>query len=192
MAFALSLPSTENLSSISGFANHLERQKLRAPLENDANVTKRVQKGYLMRHNTKMVVASSASNDSAEDSADIRLPPTRGTRSAGNSPRKPSHTQTWTTEPWNGKMRRKSVRQSAGSPQKKSTNGPTPPMPGQPSNVTSGLDSVTEDQVLPNAEEPEDGTERGRLFVKVVGVKELDLPLPRGTLDCNSQKKIES
>ena len=184
VAFALSLPSTETFSSISGFADDIAGQKTRVSLENNANVSKRVQKGYLMRQNTKMVVASSASHDSAEDPTDIRLPPTRGTRSAGNSPRKPSHTQTWTTEPWNGKMRRKSTRQSAGSPQKKSTNGPAPPMPGQPSNVASGLDSVTEDQVLPNAEELEDGTERGRLFVKVVGVKELDLPLPRGTLDC--------
>ena len=192
VAFAFSLPSTKDISSISSSTDHITEQKTRAPLENYANVTKRVQKGYLMRHNTKIVVASSASNDSAEDPTDICLPPTRGTRSAGNSPRKPSHTQTWTTEPWNGKMRRKSVRQSGGSPQKKPTYGPTPPMPGQPSNVTSGLDSVTEDQVLPNAEEPEDGTERGRLFVKVVGVKELDLPLPRGTLDCNFQIEVES
>ena len=147
-----------------------------------ANISTRKQKGYLMRQNTKMVVASSASNDLNGDDADSLDTHTRGTRSAGNSPRKPSHTQTWTTEPWNGKIRRKSIRQSAGSPQKRGLNGPVPPMPGQQSNVTSGLDSVAENGGAAEVECLEDGDERGRLFVKVVGVKELDLPIPRGKL----------
>jgi hypothetical protein len=135
-----------------------------------------------MRQNTKMVVASSASIESSTSEQIPQLDPTaRGTRSAGNSPRKPSQTQTWTTEPWNGKVRRKSIRQSVGSPQKRPTNGPTPPMPGQQSNVTqSGLDSVAENGAAQDSDPLEVGEERGRLFVKVVGVKELDLPLPRG------------
>jgi hypothetical protein len=37
------------------------------------------------------------------------------------------------------------------------------------------LDSVAEQ----GDEEFEDGEERGRVFVKVVGVKDLDLPLPK-------------
>jgi hypothetical protein len=135
-----------------------------------------MQKGYLMRQNTKMVVASSASHDSNPDlgPGEAHL---RGTRSAGNSPRKPSQ-QTWTTEPWNGKIRRKSIRQSFGNPSKE--DGPAPPLPGQTSNVTSGLESVAEDEMACNAEELVMGGERGSLFVKVVGVKDLDLPLPKG------------
>ena len=148
-----------------------------------ANISQRKQKGYLMRHNTKMVVASSASHESAtEPSADPTAPElqhARGTRSAGNSPRKTSSTQTWTTEPWNGKIRRKSIRQSFGSPQKPSVTGPAPPLPGQASNVQSGLDSVAENEAVQTSEDFEDGVERGRLFVKVVGVKALDLPLPK-------------
>lgn len=60
--------------------------------------------------------------------------------------------------------------------------GPAPPLPGQHSNVASGLGSVAEDVATPATEEFEEGEERGRLFVKVVGVKDLDLPLPRGKL----------
>lgn len=144
-----------------------------------ANISTRPQKGYLMRQNTKIVVASSASHDSDVDLGSPQDAHVRGTRSAGNSPRKLSHIQTWTTEPWNGKVRRKSIRLSAGSPQKRPPTGPVPPIPGQPSNVTSGLDSVAENEAVVGADPAEDGEERGRLFVKVVGVKELDLPLPR-------------
>lgn len=144
-----------------------------------ANRPSRTQKGYLMRQNTKVVVASSASHESVPDTTSGQDPTARGTRSAGNSPRKPSQTRTWTTEPWNGKVRRKSIRQSGGATQKILTSGPVPPLPGQQSNVTSGLHSVDEDEtVVP--EEIEDGAERGRLFVKVLRVKDLELPLPRG------------
>ena len=49
--------------------------------------------------------------------------------------------------------------------------------------MASGLDSVAENESIEPSETPdeigEDG-ERGRLFVKVVRVKDLDLPLPRG------------
>jgi hypothetical protein len=48
-------------------------------------------------------------------------------------------------------------------------------MPGQESAVAGGLGAVAEQEV----DEFEDGQERGRLFVKVVGVKDLDLPLPK-------------
>jgi hypothetical protein len=145
------------------------------------------QRGYLMRQNTKVIVASSrnedetkpnlpASVESPEKEKDIR----GGTKSAGCSPRKGSNTKTWTTEPWNGKIRRKSIRIPSGdSPRKKVANGSAPPLPGQASNV-AGLGSVEEDRTVEETEEIEEGTERGRVFVKVVGVKDLDLPLPRG------------
>jgi hypothetical protein len=128
-----------------------------------ANLTPRKQRGYLMRQNTKLVVASS----------DVD----KGTRSAGNSPIKKDRPQSWTVEPWNGEMRKNSVRNRS-SPRKNA--GPVPPMPGQESNVT-GLGIVTEDVAI-NEPLPEEGAERGRLFVKVVGVKDLDMPLPKSKM----------
>ncbi|KAI9723360.1 MAG: hypothetical protein M1812_001244 [Candelaria pacifica] len=141
-----------------------------------------VQRGYLMRQNTKVIVASSNTDEISSKSKDAGNNLPHGTRSAGNSPRKASHerAQTWTTEPWNGKMRRKSVRQSAGSPQKKPSSGPAPPLPGKESNVTGGLGSVAENAQTNAVDEADDGAEKGRLFVKVIGVKDLDLPLPKG------------
>ena len=53
--------------------------------------------------------------------------------------------------------------------------GPAPPLPGQQSNV--GLGMVAEDAQV-DVNEPDNG-ERGRLFVKVIGVKDLGLPLPK-------------
>jgi hypothetical protein len=119
-----------------------------------------------MRQNTKLVVASS----------DVD----KGTRSAGNSPVKKDRPQSWTVEPWNGQMRKNSVRNRS-SPRKNAV-GPVPPMPGHGSNVT-GLGIVTEDAVTPEPS-TEEGGERGRLFVKVIGVKDLDLPLPKSKT-CN-------
>ena len=167
-----------------GYAEYIGGQGFKPIPEYLTDKRIRTQKGYLMRQNTKMVVASSASHESATDPNDVQEPSARGTRSAGNSPRKASHTQTWTTEPWNGKIRRKSIRQSGGSPQKKPSTGPAPPLPGQASNVASGLGSVNEDEMMLNSEEIEDGVERGRVFVKVVRVKDLDLPLPKGESNC--------
>lgn len=119
-------------------------------------------RGYLMRQNTKLVVASS----------DVD----KGVRSAGNSPVKKDRPQSWTVEPWNGQMRQNSLRDRS-SPRKKTTTGPIPPMPGHESNVT-GLGIVSEE--TPTMEPViEEGGERGRLFVKVIGVKDLDLPLPK-------------
>lgn len=60
--------------------------------------------------------------------------------------------------------------------------GPVPPMPGHESNAT-GLGIVTEGQVAEATSD--EGSERGRLFVKVIGVKDLDLPLPKSTSSLN-------
>lgn len=144
-----------------------------------ANSTSNLQKGYLMRQNTKVVVASS------RQFSDEKPPPSKtenatepGTKSPTKSrkssaERKPA----WTTEPWNGKMRRRSIRTASGS-RRAMTSGPVPPLPGQESAVAGGLDAVAEQEI----DEFEEGQERGRLFVKVVGVKDLDLPLPKSKL----------
>ncbi|KAI9712044.1 MAG: Bud site selection protein bud4 [Bogoriella megaspora] len=161
-----------------------------SPHRNPSQKLTRSQKGYLMRQNTKVVVASNrqVSDEKKKELADLQrtsskeepthpsasAPGTRGTRSAGSSPRKPSPNKAWATEPWNGRIRRKSVRVGSAS-QKRAAMGAAPPMPGQ----ESAMGKV--DEALPStfAEETDDGVERGRLFVKVVGVKDLDLPLPR-------------
>lgn len=132
------------------------------------------QKGYLMRENTKVVVASS------RQFSDEKPPtPTEPTSDAAAKPvsrktsaeRKPA----WTKEPWNGKPRRKSIRTASGR-RTRTSEGPAPPLPGQESAVAGGLDSVAEQG---DDGEPEEGEERGLVFVKVVGVKDLDLPLPK-------------
>lgn len=180
VAFAFPCPETLPRPRTPDNAEYIAGQGFRPIQGCVANRRFRAQKGYLMRQNTKVVVASSASNESAPEAADRQDPAARGTRSAGNSPRKPSQTKTWTTEPWNGKVRRKSIRQSGGNPQKIMDSGPVPPLPGQQSNVASELQSVAEDEaIIP--EELEEGAERGRVFVKVQRVKDLDLPLPRGS-----------
>ena len=132
-------------------------------------------KGYLMRQNTKLIVASSGSHDSSTSTAQEMPPPARGTKSAGNSPVKGS--ATWTTEPWNGRIRRKSIRQSGGGAMVKL--GVAPPLPGMSSNVTYDTQEPLDGTII-EGDDFEDGQERGRLFVKVVGVKDLDIPLPRG------------
>jgi len=122
-----------------------------------ANVSVRKQRGYLMRQNTKLVAASD------EDRWK--------TRSAGNSPVKADRPQSWTVEPWNGKIRPRSVRK------RPTPGGPVPPMPGQGSNAMA-LNPLAEEEL--NAEfATEESGERGRLFVKVMGVKDLDLPIAK-------------
>jgi len=133
----------------------------------------REQKGYLMRENTKVVVASSRqfSDEKAPESANtITEKSAKASARKTSAERKPA----WTTEPWNGKPRRKSIRTTSGR-RVPTNSGPAPPLPGQESAVSGGLDSVAEQ----GDEEFEDGEERGRVFVKVVGVKDLDLPLPK-------------
>ena len=160
-------------------------------LPTPADLTPRSKKGYLMRQNTKVVVAKrNFSNESGAGPMSPTIeqrPSSAGTRSAGSSPRKPSHerSKSWTTEPWNGKARRKSIRSL--SAQKRAMNsGPVPPLPGQESAVSAGLDTIGEDQAVNGDGDVEDGIERGRLFVKVVGVKELDLPLPQSKTSFSS------
>lgn len=125
----------------------------------DANITSCSQRGYLMRQNTKLV---SASDKDAEDSW--------RTRSANNSPIKANRPQSWTVEPWNSQTRR-SIRK--GQP----VLSPVPPLPGQESNATA-LNKVVEEDYNVDVANPDSG-ERGRLFVKVVGVKDLELPIPK-------------
>lgn len=179
VAFNFPTPDIASRQRSPGHAEYMPGQRFQAFDEIPANKAFRTQKGYLMRQNTKVIIASSASHESTTDSNDPQEPTTRGTRSAGNSPRKPSQ-QTWTTEPWNGKIRRKSIRKSGGVTSKAPSSGPLPPLPGQQSNVSSGLDSVNENEAMQDAEEMGEDGERGRLFVKVVRVKDLDLPLPKG------------
>jgi hypothetical protein len=140
----------------------------------------REQKGYLMRENTKVVVASSRQFSDEKAPGDAQ---TTAEKSAKPGPRKTSAERkpAWTTEPWNGKPRRKSIRTTSGRRVPTAT-GPAPPLPGQESAVSGGLDSVAEQ----GDEEFEDGEERGRVFVKVVGVKDLDLPLPKSESPCRS------
>lgn len=120
------------------------------------------QRGYLMRQNTKLVAASDKDSEN----------PRGGYRSAGNSPVKQSRPQSWVVEPWNPQLRkRSSVRKRPVNP------GPAPPLPGQESNATA-VTGLEEEAVEMTAE---DSGERGRLFVKVMGVKDLDLPIPKST-----------
>ncbi|OOQ88716.1 putative GTP binding protein (Bud4) [Penicillium brasilianum] len=137
-----------------------------------------VQRGYLMRQNTKVVIASNRNEEDPTLAADCANEDLRGTRSAGSSPRKASQ-QTWTTVPWNSQARRPSVKLTGGIPKKKPVAGSVPPLPGHQSNVQEPPATIDENEPLVS-EAYEEGEERGRLFVKVVGIKYLDLPMPRG------------
>jgi hypothetical protein len=147
-----------------------------------ANVSSRTQKGYLMRQNTKLVVASNrnVSNDSSGTTiSNEPMSPTTGSRPSSRNgkgiSRKPSAEQFLKTEPWNGTARRKSQRQAS---IQQHCNGTAPPLPGQ----SSALGVVNEDFAAGTSSLEDDvgeGVERGRLFVKVVGVKDLDLPMPQ-------------
>ncbi|GAB7360165.1 hypothetical protein MBLNU230_g7928t1 [Neophaeotheca triangularis] len=148
----------------------------------NTNHTIRSQKGYLMRQNTKLVVATNRnfSNQSQGSGNENPMSPTgesrRRSKRESGAWRRPSGEQYLKTEPWNGKSRRRSVRNS--SAQKSAVEKePAPPLPGQ----ESALGVVEEDFATgPPAEDINgEGVERGRLFVKVVGVKDLDLPMPK-------------
>ena len=138
------------------------RNPFRQPKEHiDTNITARKQRGYLMRQNTKLVAASDKESDEI-----------RGYRSAGNSPVKASRPQSWTVEPWNPQPRKRSSVK-----RRHAATGPAPPLPGQESNATAMTSANDEDLGMEIA--TEESGERGRLFVKVMGVKDLDLPIPR-------------
>jgi hypothetical protein len=154
--------------------------------ESFANRARRRQRGYLMRQNTKIVVASE--RVSQDDCRSPGLPTVTedgllGVPSEANhvvpSPRKTSQ-PTWTAEPWNGKSRRKSIRVGGekAMSKRKPVEGHVPPLPGMASNAQETLDAVAEDEIG-EEDEWEEGAERGRLFVKVVGVKELQMPFPQ-------------
>ncbi|UNI14207.1 Bud site selection protein bud4 [Purpureocillium takamizusanense] len=117
-------------------------------------------RGYLMRQNTKVVAASDKDGEM-----------TWKARSANNSPVKSDRPQSWVVEPWNGQ-----VRQRSASRKRPANNGAVPPLPGQDSNATA-INHAAEDDA--QSEATIDSGERGRLFVKVMGVKDLDLPLPK-------------
>ncbi|KAH7170419.1 hypothetical protein EDB81DRAFT_941323 [Dactylonectria macrodidyma] len=127
----------------------------------NANITSRQQRGYLMRQNTKLISASDKDTDEP-----------RGARSVGNSPIKEDRPLSCVVEPWNSKPRPRSTRKRVGG-----SVGYIPPLPGQESNATA-LNQVVEEDLSLEMATPESG-ERGRLFVKVMGVKDLDLPLPK-------------
>ena len=137
-----------------------------------------------MRQSTKVVVASSrkfSDEEKAAISATDRRPSSSRGSSAGSGNLHQNGADrgtTWTKEPWNGKMRGRSFRQS--SAKRLLQQSTAPPLPGAESNVSNPLDTVNENQTTSGVEVHEDGAERGRLFVKVVGVKDLDLPLPQG------------
>ncbi|PFH61104.1 hypothetical protein XA68_18258 [Ophiocordyceps unilateralis] len=119
-------------------------------------------RGYLMRQNTKLVSASDKDGDATWKS-----------RSANNSPVKHDRPQSWIIEPWNGsESRSRSPRKRPGT-----SAGSVPPLPGQESNATAHRQVSTSDTQSEAA--TIDTVERGRLFVKVMGVKDLDLPLPK-------------
>ncbi|KAI0127710.1 cell division protein anillin-domain-containing protein [Xylariales sp. AK1849] len=133
----------------------------------NANITGRKQRGYLMRQNTKVVTASDKHTEEIRDN----------TRSAGNSPvKQAARPQSWTVEPWNGKARQRSIKKRHAP--SASMSGPVPPMPGQQSNANTALAPMAEEEAQPELATEECG-ERGRLFIKVMGVKDLDLPLPK-------------
>ncbi|PKY02769.1 DUF1709-domain-containing protein [Aspergillus campestris IBT 28561] len=135
-------------------------------------------KGYLTRHNTKVVIASSSNDDGVPQTPGQAPTDARNPRSAGPAQRKPSQ-QTWTTVPWNSGPRRSSIRTTSGAIRKKPVSGPAPPLPCQQSNVQDAPATIEETEPALSGV-LEEGEERGRLFVKVVGMKSLDLPLPRG------------
>lgn len=124
-------------------------------------------RGYLMRQNTRIIHASS--RDPEEDEAEPAPRPGH------------SRTQSWSVEPWRNSTRRKSQRDSTGaistSPRKRPSNIPPIPLPDKNGNV---LPIVDENEAASTDLQAEDGAERGRLFVKVLGVKDLTLPLPQG------------
>lgn len=121
-----------------------------------------------MRQNTRVIHASS--RDPEEDETEPVPRPGH------------SRTQSWSVEPWRTSTRRKSQRDSTGAVvvrKRPSAGGAIPPLPGKDGKV---LPIVDENEAASVASQVEDGAERGRLFVKVIGVKDLTLPLPQGMI----------
>ncbi|KAK8152759.1 cell division protein anillin-domain-containing protein, partial [Phyllosticta citribraziliensis] len=172
----------EPVATIKAPGGTLKTRTSSTPSDFTTMAATRRQKGYLMRQNTKIVYASSRkfSDEAPTTERGLLAPP--GSRPSASTPRKSTRerSNTWTTEPWIGKTRRRSVRNpstaSIGDGRPKSAAGPMPPLPGQESAVNSGDMSMID--------ESEENMEKGRLFVKVVGVKDLEMPLPRNEKTC--------
>lgn len=185
VAFHLALSPSERISGLPSQDQQLENiqdpgSAVSFQTMNLANQRSLRQRGYLMRQNTKVVIASNRNEDESGSPPESDTQELRGTRSAGSSPRKASQ-QTWTTVPWNSQPRRPSVKLAGAIPKKKPVpgSGGVPPLPGQSSNVQEASAIAEESEQLPQ-DMFEEGEERGRLFVKVVGIKYMDLPLPKG------------
>ena len=151
----------------------LSRKSLKMPTLDELNIDLNLdeefdrvietqKRGYLMRHSTRVIHASSRDFDEEPNL------------------RNQSHkrTQSWQVEPWKGSGRRRSTRNSLGQTGAQQDRvaspipGPTSPTHLVPPSATAGVEA----QKPPTP--PENG-ERGRLFVKVIGVKDLTLPLPQ-------------
>ncbi|KAI5814382.1 hypothetical protein BZA77DRAFT_250155, partial [Pyronema omphalodes] len=135
-------------------------------------VIEREKRGYLMRQNTKVIHASNRDIVEGEKPSDNVERPGHGH----------ARGQSWSVEPWRSAHRRRSGRDSlgtGGSGRRRTSNGPVPPLPGRDS-ISSRLPSVSEGGVRTSSigSAEGDNVERGRLFVKVIGVKDLNLPLP--------------
>ena len=122
-----------------------------------------------MRQNTKVIHASN------RDPEDDRNP----------TPERPgpghARGQSWSVEPWRSTHRRRSQRDSFGGSRRRPSTGPAPPLPGREGvTTTTRLPSVSEAGRSSVGSAEGDNVERGRLFVKVISVKDLTLPLPQG------------
>lgn len=160
-------PQDEYIERHPSFKNRSLTLELETGLSMDQDFERVIEaqkRGYLMRQNTKLVAASD--KDAVEEA--------RKARSANNSPVKTDRPQSWTVEPWNGMARPRSTKS------RPDTSGPVPPLPGHESNSVVRRSIPEEDMSMETS--TLDGAERGRLFVKVMGVKDLDLPLPRSKL----------
>ncbi|KAF8540863.1 hypothetical protein BDD12DRAFT_733632, partial [Trichophaea hybrida] len=131
-------------------------------------VIEKQKRGYLMRQNTKVIHASN------RDPEDEKNP----------TPERPGHGhargQSWSVEPWRSTHRRRSQRDSLAGMRRRPSTGPVPPLPGREGVTSTRLPSVSEAGRSSLGSAEGDNVERGRLFVKVIGVKDLSLPLPQG------------
>ncbi|RKF74137.1 putative INT1 protein/putative bud site selection protein BUD4 [Golovinomyces cichoracearum] len=130
-------------------------------LENDFERVLQAQKrGYLTRQNTKIVVATSDTglHNKYHDTGAVDDSLSRSNRA-----------KSWTVEPWNGQRRKSSGQRSSA----RSQNSSSMTKKLESKRTASGMSKASIDTM------PEEGVERGRLFVKVLGVKDLNLPLPR-------------
>lgn len=181
LSYPSSLNSTRRLplpNGTSGTKDFTANPQLDPVQKNAANTFLTRQRGYMMRQNTKVIYASNRPNDEPAPPGAEGADNARRANEVEASPRKASQ-QTWTVEPWNGKPRRQSIKLPGTIPRKKVPDEPVPPLPGHESNAKDATGTEPRESVGSRIDEPEDGEERGRLFVKVVGAKNLDLPLPR-------------